>query len=92
MATKYVIKNPNDLATDAQLKALSNKFSFVKGNKNFALERQVWATLNSFRDKKVGKANLFTKEKANLLFDKSIKKLPKVYEDARKAYLKANPK
>lgn len=91
--SKYVIKNPNDIASDAQVDALANKFSFdTKGKKNFALEKQIWATLNSFRDTKVGKTKLFTKEKAHLLFDKSIKKLPKVYDDARKAYLKANPK
>jgi len=87
--SKYVIKNPNDPASSAQISALAKKFSWIKGKKNFALERQVYGCLSTFADsKKTKKANLFTKEKANLLFSEDIKVLPKLYKDAITLYLK----
>jgi len=86
---KYVIKNPKDPASSAQISALAKKFSWVRGKKNFALERQVYGCLSTFADpKKTKKANLFTKEQANLLFSKDIKVLPKQYKDAITLYLK----
>ena len=86
---KYVIKNPNEPASQAQISALAKKFSWVRGKKNFALERQVYCCLSTFANpKQTKKAKLFTKAQANLLFSKDIKVLPKIYKDAITLYLK----
>jgi len=91
--SKYAIKNPNDPASVPQISALARKFSWVNKVKDFRLEKQIWACLMSFADpKKTKKKDLFTKEKAHLLFSEDIKVLPKIYKDSIKAYLKSSAK
>lgn len=85
-ATKVSEETLNGPATPGQCKALGFHFSKkANGKIDFTKRSRVSATLWSFSSK--GKLSY---KEASLLFE--VKKLPKVYVDAIKAYLAKNKK